>query len=506
MSDIVRTTAGQLAGTTLVTGIRRFAGVPYAAAPVGPRRFRATQPQEGWAGLRDATEFGPVCPQPPSPLDMLLSGRPEPQSEDCLLLNVWTPGCDGAGRPVMVWIHGGAFVQGSGSSPVYDGARLASRGNVVVVTINYRLGELGWLRLDELGDEFAGSANNGLRDQVTALRWVQDNIASFGGDPGHVTVFGESAGAMSISSLLGAPLAAGLFQRAITQSGSANVHLSVDTAIEVAADYCRRAGVAKPEDLLDLVPERLLAVQSELAAAIYSDLDASMTSGRPGGLSFAPVVDGVVLFEPPLAAVARGAAKDISLLAGTTADEWRLFQTFDRAPSDDASLLALLGRLLPEGPEREPDIALGLYRDAYPGLAPRELKAAILTDQFFTGPARQMAAAQNRHRADTRVYRFSWPSPAMGGVFGACHALELPFMWGTFDLTGLAMFVGANPPAALSATMMDAWLSFARCGDPNHSSSANWPAYSEADPAVFDFGETSQLQPAPGPATLDLWR
>ena len=137
MSDIVRTTAGQLAGTTLVTGIRRFAGVPYAAAPVGPRRFRATQPQEGWAGLRDATEFGPVCPQPPSPLDMLLSGRPEPQSEDCLLLNVWTPGCDGAGRPVMVWIHGGAFVQGSGSSPVYDGARLASRGNVVVVTINY---------------------------------------------------------------------------------------------------------------------------------------------------------------------------------------------------------------------------------------------------------------------------------------------------------------------------------------------------------------------------------
>ena len=280
MAIPVTTPAGRVVGTTLANGVQRFAGIPYAAPPVGPRRFRAATPAEGWPGVRDASSFGAVCPQQPSPLDLLLSGKPENQSEDCLVLNVWTPGCDGAGRPVLVWIHGGAFIQGSGSSPVYDGSRLAARGDVVVVTINYRLGEFGWLKLDDLGEEFAGSANNGLTDQVLALRWVRDSIAAFGGDPARVTVFGESAGAMSIAALLGAASARGLFQRAITQSGAANVHLTGSAAASVTAEYCNRAGVSHPGDLLDLPVERLLATQAAMAAATYVDFDSSVSSDR----------------------------------------------------------------------------------------------------------------------------------------------------------------------------------------------------------------------------------
>ena len=307
---------------------------------------------------------------------------------------------------------------------------------------------------------------------------------------------------MSIAALLGAPMARGLFQRAITQSGAANVHLSADAAAAVTAEYCARANVREPADLLELPVERLLATQAAMAAATYVDFDASVSSDRPGGLSFSPVVDGVILSRTPEEAIAAGAAAEVTLLAGSTAEEWRLFQAFGTPPTDDADLLKVLARLLPQ---QDPVTVLGLYKAQYPLLGHKDLKAAVMTDQFFTGPTRRLAQAQSAHAQDTRVYRFNWPSPAMGGIFGSCHALDLPFMWGTYDLAGLVMFVGSNPPPGLSTTMMDAWLQFARSGDPRHERAADWPAYSPAEPAVFDFGETSQPLADPLPATLALW-
>lgn len=482
--NLVRTAEGPLVGVAH-EGLVTFLGIPYAAPPLGPDgRFRPPRPHEGWESIRPATSFGPAARQLPSALDALLGAGPEPQDENCLVLNVWTPGCDSeARRPVLVWIHGGAFVQGSGSLPVYHGDRLARRGNVVVVSINYRLGELGWLHLDALGPEFAGSGNCGLLDQIEALRWVRRNIAGFGGDPDNVTVFGESAGAMSVAALLGTPAARGLFHRAIAQSGAANAHLDADQAAATTEEYRRRAGVTDLADLVDLPAERLLAVQGALAAETFADLDGALASGQPGGLHHLPVVDGVVLPRPPVDAVRDGAAADVALLTGTTADEYRLFLVMDQRVPDDATVRALAERLLRQhdgGGRSDAGDRAGALLDAYrterPGADNRTLRCALLTDLIFRIPMLELVAAQGGHRHDTQVYRFDWRTPAFGGALGACHAIDLPFVFGTLDLPATAMFLGADPPQDLALAAMDAWLAFARTGNASTTERA-WPRY-----------------------------
>ncbi len=236
----VRTDKGEVVGIEH-RGVLRFSGIPYAAPPVGPRRYLPPEPHDGWSGVLDATAYGAICPQPPMMLAQLLGEEPEPEHEDCLFLNVFTPACDDAARPVMVWIHGGGFMMGSGSSAMYDGAHLVRRGDVVVVTINYRLGALGFLHTDDLGHG-EGTANAGIADQIQALRWVRDNIAAFGGDPANVTIFGESAGAMSVGTLLGTPAAQGLFHRAILQSGAAHNVSTLTHAGEVREALLARLG------------------------------------------------------------------------------------------------------------------------------------------------------------------------------------------------------------------------------------------------------------------------
>src|SRR3712207_215533 len=270
MASTVMTAVGEVAGE-LGDGVHVFRGIPYARPPVGELRFRPPQPPEPWAGARPATAFGSIAMQSPSPLENLFGAAERPSmSEDCLYLNIWTPGLDGARRPVMVWIHGGAFVTGSGSTPWYDGTRFAARGDVVVVTLNYRLGAFGFLHLaDLIGESFVGSGNAGILDQAAALAWVRDNIAAFGGDPENVTIFGESAGAMSVGTLLALPAARGLFQRAILQSGAASNAMSRERANEVAGRLLEALGIPreKSETIRDVPARDLLAAQGRVYAS-----------------------------------------------------------------------------------------------------------------------------------------------------------------------------------------------------------------------------------------------
>ncbi len=399
---------------------------------------------------------------------------PEPSSEDCLSLNVWTPGLDGAKRPVMVWLHGGSFLSGSGSTGLYRGTDLAREGDVVVVTVNYRLGLLGYLAHPALGDagqtwldgqEWTGTGNWGLADQVAALRWVHDHIAGFGGDPGCVTLFGESAGGMSVSALLGAPEANGLFHRAVVQSGPPYT-MSADTAAEVAEKLASQMGVACTREALEQVPaDRLVAAAAEFEGTGDSSVD---------GLPLRPVVDGGLLLRPPLSSVAAGSVADVPLLIGTTRDEWTLFAMSDAAISSlDADRLRW--RLVRAfGDETAADRVTAAVRSARASrgepVEARDLWTAIATEFVFRAPSVRLADAHEDAAAPgvgTYAYLFTWPSPIFGGVLGSCHALDVPFVFGTVRYPLIQTFTGGGEDAlALSAAMRQAWASFARTGVP----------------------------------------
>ncbi|MCZ7576927.1 MAG: carboxylesterase family protein [Dehalococcoidia bacterium] len=319
MTDPIATTRhGQVRGVEKA-GLLNFRGIPFAAPPVGPLRFRAPEPPEPWDGIRDATQNGPISPQAPSPID-LPGGPPvqRPMDEDCLTLNVWTPAADGS-LPVMVWIHGGAFTIGCGAD--FSGRDLAARG-AVVITINYRLGPLGFLALPCLADEQGRFTNFGLRDQIAALRWVRENAAAFGGDPGNVTIFGESAGGMSVGALMASPEAKGLFHRAIAQSGAGHHALTLEAATGTARRICEILGVS-PDDGAGLraAPAAELVRASSLCET--EDMQRFIGRGRVWKPTFAPVVDSQALRVLPISAVNRGDGSDVPLLVGSNADEYR---------------------------------------------------------------------------------------------------------------------------------------------------------------------------------------
>jgi len=502
MGAIVETRYGKVEGRQ-EEGVVAFRGIPYAAPPVGPRRFAAPAPPEPWTGVRDAGGFGPSAPQPP--LRLPLPGMDVgPTDEDCLYLNVWTPAADGARRPVMVWIHGGGFVIGSGSQTVYDGAALAARGEVVVVTLNYRLGPLGFLYLPELCPDLEGAVGNcGLRDQVAALRWVREHAAAFGGDPEQVTIFGESAGGMSVGTLLGTPAARGLFARAIPQSGAAhNVHTR-RTATQVAERFLEELGVPPADaarSLREIPPERLLDTHSQTMLKLGTTL---------GLLPFQPLVDGDLLREPPLDAVRAGAAPGVALMTGTTRDEWRLFGFMDPgiARLDEAGLHKRLARQVPD-----PAALVETYRKAREaeGLstAPPDLYFAIETDRVFRVPACRLAEAQSAHGAPVFFYRFDWETTFMDGALGACHAVELPFVFGKTGVPG-AEFFGAGSPEGerLAERAMDAWLAFARTGDPSHPGlpGGRWEPWDPERRATLLFGRDCRPALDPAGAERAAW-
>ncbi|HUC03951.1 MAG TPA: carboxylesterase/lipase family protein [Acidimicrobiales bacterium] len=506
MDKVVAVRGGRVRGVSR-QGLWSFSGIPYARSPEGDLRWRPPLEPEPWAEVRSAAEFGPIAPQPlptgplASPAD---PGANEPQSEDCLTLNIWTPEVPDAprrvgGRPVMVWIHGGGFTGGSGSVFLYRGGRLSRSGDVVVVTLNYRLGALGFLGHRALGTGEGFVGNWGLHDQVAALRWVRQHIARFGGDPDNVTVFGESAGAFSIAALLGAPGATGLFRRAVIQSGGAHVH-TVDDAERRAQRLADILGLpAVSRELLTAVPAPdLVAATTELAAQ----------RPDPGliPLPYLPVVDGSFLPQHPLAAVRTGASADVDLLIGSNRDELTLFGLGDPSlfEMDDDAVARWTALAAPDVPTAE---LLDAYRaaraDRAESVAARDVWVALGSDCVFRWPSLQLAAARSSR---SYVYLFDWESPAFGGMLGACHALELPFVFGVVDVPAVQLLSGSGPAAdRLSSVMQQAWLSFARHGDPSHEELGPWPAWDAATRSTMVFGPSTGVVDAPRDTELAVW-
>jgi para-nitrobenzyl esterase len=485
---IAATRSGKIEGIER-DGVLLFRGIPFAAPPVGPRRFLPPAREPAWEGVRDATRFGPESAQADTPIARMLGSSGRDSGEDSLYLNVWTPACDDARRPVMVWIHGGAYVFGSGAVPWYDGTRFVQHGDVVVVTINYRLGPFGFLHLaDQFRDELAGSGNAGILDQIAALEWVRDCIAAFGGNPDDVTVFGESAGANSVGTMLAIPAARGLFHKVIAQSAAGAWVSSRERAAGIAKRSIERLGVRAGDiDALRAVPaERLLSSESAL-------------SDEPGegisGLVWQPVVDGAVLLETPRDAIAAGSAAGVHVLTGTNEHEMTLFHVIDPtlADLDDAEMLRRL-----EPWATDPAALLHAYRVASPNASTQALWLELATDGVFRIPAIRLAEAQLGH-GPVWMYRFSWETPAFGGVLRSTHGLEIPFVFDNLDRNTEAVTGSGPERQGIADHMHRAWIAFARNGDPG------WPAYDETRRATMRFDENSDVLDDPQGAQRRAW-
>ena len=483
MPTTVRTSKGELEGAA-EGGLLVFRGIPFASPPVGALRFRAPQEAASWKGVRDATRFASRAVQIPNEALEAILGRPEdqpPVDEDCLYLNVWTPGLDDKRRPVMVWIHGGGFTTGAGSDPIYDGSALAARG-VVVVTINYRLGPLGFLCVPGFAEaEGETCANFGILDQIAALKWAQAEVAAFGGDPGNVTIFGESAGAMSVGTLLGSPLAAGLYHKAILESGAAHQVLTEEVARANAAAFAQTLGMAEP----DAAALRARPVDELLEAQAKLEAESSWATRRGLGLGlrYQPVIDGRLVSRPAIDEIRNGSARDVPVLIGTTLDEYKLFAVMmPRLREIDGDEAAKrVSYLLPNRDIQRAQSMLDSYRKARSARGEAsdlyELLCAAVTDWLFRVPADRLAEAQSQ-RQRVFAYRLDWRSPVGEGILGACHAIDLPFVFGTHHLTH--RWVGKGDDVdALAATVGDAWVAFARNGDPS-TDALPWPAFDTA--------------------------
>jgi para-nitrobenzyl esterase len=492
---VVETRSGKVEGN-YEDGLFVFKGIPYAAPPVGRMRWLPPEAPKPWRGVRPAHTFGFASLQNPDLLVPIKELRcQDPQNEDCLFLNIWTPGLDGSRRPVMVWIHGGGFIMGSGSQPLYRGNILAKRGNVVVVTLNYRLGMLGFLNLNEItGGKIPASGNEGLLDQVAALEWVRDSISRFGGDPDNVTIFGESAGSMSVSCLMTMPQARGLFHKAIMQSGAPNVVRPLASAVKVAERFLATLRL-KNNDIAALrsVPaKRMLSVQAVVALKI-------------GGITpVGPLVDGHVIRAKPIDQIRAGAASKIPLLCGATLEETKFFILIEPRARDinEFRLKKRVKRIAPSG---NGGALIESYRLARTrrGMStdPYEVLSAIQTDSMFRVPVIRVAEAQVRNKQAAYNYLFTWQSPFAGGSLGACHTLEIGFVFGTC----LPDFCGAGPLAdRLSRNIQDAWLAFARTGNPSCDAIGRWPQYGQERKTTI-LGEKCYVEEAPYDAERAVW-
>src|SRR4051794_3423619 len=466
MGVMVRTAFGSVEGTR-DDGVHAFKGIPYAAPPVGARRFRAPVPPETWDGARDASRYGLVARQQPMPGIFGEYGTPpNPAGDDCLNLNVWTPDPGRSGLPVLVWIHGGAFYAGSGIDDVYNGSRFA-RDGVVTVSLNYRLGAQGFWNLADDFPELADSGNLGLLDQVAALEWVQDNISAFGGDPSQVTIAGESAGGMSVTTLLATPPARGLFRRGVPQSGAGHNGISAPTAANIGRQLLDLLGV-RPGDLDALASiddDALLNAQAKLNAELGATRDPErFGEAAASAMSLQPTYGTDVLPQRPIDAIAAGVAADIELLVGTTKEEALIFLVDLAELFDEATVTATMNATF--GGEAAGERALDVYRRRRPGARPHELVAAIETDRMFTVPALRLADAQVRHQPNVWMYRFDWRTPIRDGAHGAHHFLEVPFAFDQLDNPQARGFAGDHPPQALADAAHAAWVAFATNGDP----------------------------------------
>ncbi|NLU84409.1 carboxylesterase/lipase family protein [Rhodococcus sp. HNM0569] len=469
--------------------VRVWRGIPYAAAPVGALRFRAPQRREPWDGIRECVEFGPSAPQSASP--SVPADLASAADEDCLSVNVWAPWPgrgdarppDDASRPVMVWIHGGAYCLGSSAQPVYDGARLAWTHGVVVVSFNYRLGALGFTDLSSFGPDF--DTNCGLRDQIAALEWVRDNIAAFGGDPASVTVFGESSGASAITTLMTVPSARGLFHRAIAQSPPATSVYGARRAGSVARRFLDVLGVEpdRADVLLRAVPV------ADLVAASDTVVD-EVPTGTPGTLAMAPVVDHTLVPRYPVAAFQQGLSHPVPLVIGSNRDESSIFKFMKSPllPVTGESVDAMLAALADDHPDLPRERIVQILA-AYPGAPAARRALGVSRDAAFRMPALWVADAHSA-RAPTWMYRFDHATPMLRAArIGAGHATEVPYVFGNFGTLHVdpTFWLGGRRSAGeVSRRVGKRWTAFARRGVPaSLDGSKHWARYDSRERATL---------------------
>lgn len=476
-------------------------GIPYAAAPVGELRFRAPRPAPAWEGVRDCADFGPICPQAGAiPIESTLVA-----DEDCLNLNVWAPGDSASPRPVLVWIHGGAYYMGAGSQGMYSGRRLAEDGDAVVVTINYRLGVLGFVDLASVSTpEERFDVNVGLRDQIAALEWVRDNIAAFGGDPANVTLFGESSGGGSVTTLMTVPRAEGLFHRAIAQSSPATSVYGSERAAVVAGQLLGMLGIDRDDvgELRRLSAQRLAQAGGRLATEVFGS--------NPGTLAIAPVVDRDLVLHYPVAAFQKGLQHRIPLVIGTNRDEASIFRLLrlPMMPVTPDSVYRMFAAIVNENPEVPPE-KIAAVVSGYPNLPRTKGAVAVSQDAAFRMPAVWIAEAHSRI-APTWLYRFDYAAPMLRAArVGAGHATEIPYLFGTFGvLRRDATFLlgGRNAAETVADRMRGRWLAFATGGKPEGSDTADgWPEYDERGRLTMIIDRGDSVVPDPDRRMRLVW-
>ncbi len=486
MDSIVNTEQGTVRGT-VEGGIHAFLGIPYAAPPAGEDRFSPPQPPETWEGTRDSVAYGAAALQPKQEFTLI----PEPlvEGDNCLNLNVFTPSPGTSGLPVLVWIHGGGFFAGCNASPWYRGERFA-RDGVVLVSINYRLGIEGFLPVED------GGVNRGVLDWLAALEWVQRNIGEFGGDPARVTVAGQSAGGMAAAIMLTVPRAHGLIRRAICMSGPVALVRTVEQAQDTARIVAEQLGIRLTRQALSEVPvERLLEVQALLMPGGVGgtpDLDALLGGGQEM-LPLTPLVDGDLVPASPLAAVCSGTGGSCDLLTGTTTEEFNMVATLTAGAMDEAAAERALQKagLSSDG--------LRTYRAAHPDATCVQLVGQALTDRMFRVPTRDLCDARAGASGRTYLYQSAWRSPAMGGMLGAAHCMDVPFTFDNLDQSGIDVALGSDPPQGLAEVMHRAWVTFVRDGDPG------WSPVNAGERPAMVFDDQSAVVDDPLRLPSSLW-
>ncbi len=493
---IAETSFGKIRGVDN-NGIKIFKGIPYGASSTGSNRFMPPVEPADWSDVRDVLGYGHSAPQrdpaaPPPPAGALtISGENLPaEGEDCLVLNVWTPAVGFAGnggpkRPVMFWCHGGGFATGSGSSPDNDGTNLARRGDVVVVTINHRLNVLGFANLSEFSADFADSGDVGMLDIVQALKWVRSNISQFGGDPNTVTIFGQSGGGRKVETLLAMPSAKGLFHRAIIESGAAVKVVDRNVAVRNSEQLLAKLGI----DRKNVRALQKLPVEKIMAAYFVVVKENPGVDPSLGG--FSPTVDGKILPQHPFYPNASPVSSDVPVMIGCTRTEMTLFSLNDPSAFslNDADMRKRVNDLLGD----HASAMIELYRKLNPGASPSDIHFLIASDYRYGAPT--MIAAQRRAalgKAPVYVYYFTWETPVQGGRLKSPHTMEIPFAFDNVKISA-RMTGGGADAMALADKVSDAWIAFARTGDPNTPKLPQWPAFEAKDRATMVINNTSKV-------------